>query len=88
LVLKRYGGLAVAQDPAEASHPDMPRSAIQYVKVDCVARISEIAKLLNELVDHASPNESRKEAAGMRTVQTMLTCPECRGALEEIRSAA
>ncbi len=86
LEVKRYGGVAIVQDPEEAAHPEMPQSAIQYVKVDHIARTGKIATLLNELVNREPPVERRNESAGMRTVRTTLTCPECRGALEESRS--
>lgn len=46
--VKRRGGLAVAQDPAEASHPGMPSSAIDNVEVDHVARVDEIAELITK----------------------------------------
>jgi len=47
--IKRCGGLAVVQDPEDASVPDMPRSAIQHVDVDHVAKLSDIGVLLGRL---------------------------------------
>jgi len=48
--IKRCGGLAIVQDPEEASAPSMPRSALRYVKVDHVRRIADMAELLAALV--------------------------------------
>ena len=47
--VKRCGGLAVAQDPADAVAPDMPRSALRHVDVDYTAPIGEIGALLARL---------------------------------------
>lgn len=47
--LKRLGGTAIVQDPAEAMFPDMPRSALAHVQVDHIAPLSRIAELLHEL---------------------------------------
>lgn len=55
--VKRRGGLAVVQDPAEAQHPGMPRSAIDNVAVDRVARTDEIARIILDAA-HEAPSES------------------------------
>lgn len=45
--IKELGGLTIAQDPDEAEHPDMPRSAIAAGVVDWVLGVKEMpAKLL------------------------------------------
>ena len=45
--IKELGGLTIAQDPDEAEHPDMPRSAIATGLVDWVLRVEEMpARLL------------------------------------------
>jgi two-component system chemotaxis response regulator CheB len=47
--LKRCGGIAVVQDPEDATYPSMPRSALRNVRVDhCVPR-TEVAALLDRL---------------------------------------
>jgi len=48
--IKRCGGLAIVQDPAEALVPDMPTSALRHVDVDHVCRAEEMARLLGRLV--------------------------------------
>ncbi|HLL00582.1 MAG TPA: chemotaxis protein CheB [Myxococcaceae bacterium] len=47
--IKERGGLAVVQDPEEASHPGMPQSALEHVKIDHVSRLREMAPLLLRL---------------------------------------
>jgi two-component system chemotaxis response regulator CheB len=44
--IKEQGGIAIAQDPADALFPSMPRSAIQHVPVDHIAPIATLAQLL------------------------------------------
>jgi two-component system chemotaxis response regulator CheB len=47
--IKRCGGIAVVQDPADAVFPSMPRSAIEHVDVDYIAPLAGIAPLLVQL---------------------------------------
>ncbi|HEY4597082.1 MAG TPA: chemotaxis protein CheB [Thermoanaerobaculia bacterium] len=44
--IKKYGGVAVVQDPEEADYPGMPKSAIESVDVDHVVSLSAISELL------------------------------------------
>jgi two-component system, chemotaxis family, protein-glutamate methylesterase/glutaminase len=48
-VIKRLGGTAVVQDPADALYPSMPQSAIDHVEVDHVVGLADLAPLLVEL---------------------------------------
>ncbi len=57
--IKERGGLAVVQDPEEASHPGMPQSALQHVEIDHVSRLGEMAPLLLRL---SSQPVARKKA--------------------------
>ena len=50
LAIKRHGGLAIVQDPAEALFAGMPTSAVQNVDVDHVEKIDAIGPLLARLV--------------------------------------
>ena len=44
--IKKAGGLTLVQDPREAQHPTMPRTAIAEDDVDAVLRIDELAKAI------------------------------------------
>ncbi len=48
--IKRYGGIAIVQDPADALFPSMPESAMDYVQVDYCLPLAKIAPLLAQLV--------------------------------------
>lgn len=67
--IKRCGGIAIVQDPAEAAVPDMPRNASLYVEVDHCVRMAEMAPLLERLVREPAgpapeiPTSIRLEAA-------------------------
>jgi two-component system chemotaxis response regulator CheB len=60
LAIKRRGGTAIVQDPAEAPFPSMPESVIRYVEVDAVVSLSELPLLLLRL--GREPVEEWKEA--------------------------
>lgn len=69
LAIKRCGGLAVVQDPADAIVPEMPRNALRHVPVDGCAKLSDMGALLVRMVaEHAPatpeiPEDVRMEAA-------------------------
>jgi two-component system, chemotaxis family, protein-glutamate methylesterase/glutaminase len=58
LGVKRRGGIAVVQDPTDALYSSMPQSAIEYVAVDYIVPLSEIASLLKRLVDEQAADEA------------------------------
>ena len=87
--IKKHGGVAIVQDPADAEAPSMPRSAVENVAVDYRLRLTEIPGLLEEL---SKGKELRKSPAGVppmtdnaETFSTPVaqTCPECGGAMRE-----
>lgn len=47
--IKRCGGVAVIQDPDDATVPDMPESAQRHVDVDYTVAVAEMAGLLTSL---------------------------------------
>ena len=47
--VKRRGGIAMVQDPAQAEYPEMPRNAIEATDVDVQGSISELARHLSTL---------------------------------------
>ncbi|WP_223652913.1 chemotaxis protein CheB [Hymenobacter psoromatis] len=48
--VKRCGGVAVVQDPAEAEYPSMPESALRHVSVDYTVTLDQLGPLLLKLV--------------------------------------
>lgn len=48
--VKKAGGVAIVQDPQDAVCGEMPRSAIDHVKVDYIVPVTQIPALLVELV--------------------------------------
>ena len=48
--VKRCGGIAVVQDPAEAEYPSMPESALRHVEVDYTVSLDQMGPLLITLV--------------------------------------
>lgn len=69
LAIKDRGGVAIAQEPAEALAPSMPTSALRHVAVDHRAPLAEIARLIVELA---------KDAPGVAVASTDLMETECR----------
>ncbi|RYY21043.1 MAG: chemotaxis protein CheB [Cytophagaceae bacterium] len=51
--VKRCGGTAVVQDPADAEYPSMPESALRAVAVDHVVPLARMGALLAQLVSAA-----------------------------------
>jgi two-component system chemotaxis response regulator CheB len=70
VAIKERGGIALVQDPKDALFPDMPRNALEVVKVDYCLPTREIAPLLLGLAQEpvmdeavsAVPEEMKKEA--------------------------
>ncbi len=60
MAIKRCGGVCIAQDPEDASYPDMPQSVIANVGADYCLPIAEMGALLSDLVTRELP--PRKQA--------------------------
>jgi two-component system chemotaxis response regulator CheB len=98
-LIKRHGGLAIAQDPQHAVMPSMPLSAIQNVEVDHILSPSAIGTKLLCLVQQHVSDETRAVPEGVDVAEGIAdnlrtghvpgppspyTCPECGGALWEL----
>jgi two-component system, chemotaxis family, protein-glutamate methylesterase/glutaminase len=96
--IKAHGGLTIVQDPESALHPGMPTSAIRYVAPDRVLPPEGIAAALSQFaappreehngagMDDADERERvRQQTAEQSGEETGLTCPECGGAIYELR---
>jgi two-component system chemotaxis response regulator CheB len=57
--ISRRGGLALAQDPADALHPSMPRSAIEHVDVHKSLPAAELGELIGELASRSERGHVR-----------------------------
>jgi len=57
--IRRCGGICIAQDPADAAHPDMPLSVIHNVGVDYCEPVAQMGALLAKLA-------ARKVGAGRK----------------------
>jgi two-component system chemotaxis response regulator CheB len=58
IAIKMRRGIAIVQDPQEALSPEMPRSAIEYAKVDHVLPVAKIADLMSRLALQEAPPEA------------------------------
>jgi two-component system chemotaxis response regulator CheB len=98
-MIKRHGGIAIAQDPQHAVIQGMPLSAIQNVEVDHIlnpgAMGAKLALLVREEVDDEAglvpegPDVAEGLTDNLRTGHmpgppSPYTCPECGGALWEL----
>jgi two-component system chemotaxis response regulator CheB len=55
LAIKDCGGIAIVQDPDEATAPSMPLSALRHITVDHRCRLQEMGPLLTRLVESPLP---------------------------------
>ncbi len=58
--VKQCGGIAVVQDPADAAFDEMPKNALQEVKVDYCVPLAEIPNVLLSLTEEPFVSESEK----------------------------
>jgi two-component system chemotaxis response regulator CheB len=50
ITVKHRGGTVIVQDPQEATYASMPATALEYVDVDAVVRIDDLAATLKRLI--------------------------------------
>jgi two-component system, chemotaxis family, protein-glutamate methylesterase/glutaminase len=98
--IKRAGGLAVVQDPSDATFSEMPETALRQVAADHVVKGTEIAPLLARLVGEevadpvpdpslaletdADRGVSSPEMLDALGRRSIFTCPDCHGTLWEL----
>ena len=66
LAIKRHGGVAVVQDPADAQCPAMPQAALDAVDVDHVVPLRELGHLINRLVRAPPASDGRRASPHTR----------------------
>jgi two-component system chemotaxis response regulator CheB len=54
--IKRCGGIAIVQHPADATSPDMPQNALKNLEPDYCLPSQQIGALLNELAHQPAPS--------------------------------
>lgn len=95
--IKHAGGTAIVQDPDDARHAGMPRSALRNVRVDHCVPAAAMGALLARLVADmrrkaasTTPSRERPRMEGEYTLKRphTLTCPECGGSVAEERADA
>jgi two-component system, chemotaxis family, protein-glutamate methylesterase/glutaminase len=72
--IKQLGGIAIAQDPADATFTSMPESAIRQVAVDHVLALSAIAPMLARIV--TSPMDERPAPADAPQIEVEVQIAE------------
>jgi two-component system chemotaxis response regulator CheB len=87
--IRKAGGLAVVQNPADAPFPEMPETALRAVTADYVVPGAALGSLLAKLaatpVSIAPATPAAQPIAAMELEQPpALTCPECGGAVHEV----
>jgi two-component system chemotaxis response regulator CheB len=83
--IRRAGGVAIVQDPEEASSPSMPASAIERGPVDYVLPVEKIGPTIMQLLSAEIPRHPHTESNGEDLSEEGygITCPECWGILHE-----
>lgn len=86
--VKRAGGIAVVQDPADAERPGMPTSAMQAVDVDHCVPLREMATLLTHLVGKPAmqADATTPDLVGVPVLGLTFVCPDCQGPLSQVRA--
>ncbi len=97
--VKSHGGIAIVQDPKDASVPAMPQSALRNVKVDHCVPLAEMGAILVRLARTRNIPKRKKGAIHMekRSMSpkemekkfgqpTSFVCPECNGPLWETKA--
>jgi two-component system chemotaxis response regulator CheB len=70
--VKRCGGVAVVQDPRDASYPSMPANALKNVAVDHCIPVSEMAGLLARLAGEAVTGPAPPAPAAIQAEDCMI----------------
>jgi two-component system chemotaxis response regulator CheB len=86
VAIKRCGGVAVVQDPADAEHPTMPQSAIQSVDVDRVVPLARMGETLMQLIEEPAPATADDDSARRRLELEMDVTEHTDSAIENLNT--
>jgi two-component system chemotaxis response regulator CheB len=76
IAVGRAGGTTVAQDPAQARRPEMPRNAIEFARPDHVLPVEAIAALLVRIAIDAREVDLRESAREEGAVEQREPTPD------------
>jgi two-component system chemotaxis response regulator CheB len=82
-----HGGRSIVQDPDDAQYGDMPRNALENVRVDAVCRASDIADRLAadiRRIAGVADGETARLSNDETTEASLFSCPACGGVLSEV----
>jgi two-component system chemotaxis response regulator CheB len=72
LAVKQRGGLAIVQDPHEATYPSMPRSAMEKVDIDYCLAAQEIGTKLGHLVSQSVVDKGVLPVTDRMKIETQI----------------
>jgi two-component system chemotaxis response regulator CheB len=84
VAVRRAGGVAIVQDPADAPFPDMPRNALRGAGADHVVALRDLAPLLARVAAEPAGRPAGAPVAGLPGAgagYTPFVCPDCGGVL-------
>jgi two-component system chemotaxis response regulator CheB len=88
LAVAQAGGRVIVQDPDDALVPSMPVSALAVTTAHDVLPVAEMGEALRRYTETAvAKGEAQPDATEPEVRPTLsgFACPECRGALSELR---
>lgn len=82
--IKRMGGTTIVQTPENAMYPSMPLSVIEYVEVDHLIPLTQIADVLSGLTHQtAKKSQATQAEQEMRLLETEIKIAAQQNALEK-----
>jgi two-component system chemotaxis response regulator CheB len=70
--VKHQGGIAIVQDPRDASVPSMPQSALHHVNVDYCLPVAEMAPLLTQLVKSSAQEKGVPQVSDELAIEVRI----------------
>jgi two-component system chemotaxis response regulator CheB len=70
--VKRLGGVSIVQQPEDAEFASMPESVLEYVDVDHVVPLTEMAQLLGQLTQEIAPSSEELPKEEIVRIETEI----------------